>query len=60
MQHNINVVDNNDQCTICKRWFREGGPMDWHMKTVHGPDAEYYHKLFSENAKRVNVPRKRI
>ena len=34
--------------------------MDWHMKTVHGPDAEYYHKLFSENAKRVNVPRKRI
>lgn len=28
-------VDQNEQCPFCKRWFKEGLGIAWHIKAVH-------------------------
>ena len=45
------MIDNNEQCPVCQRWFHENC-IRWHIEAIHGPNAENWHKKFVENARR--------
>jgi hypothetical protein len=47
---NTPVVDENEQCPFCGRWFKEGQGINWHIRSVHGANSATYHELFKEGA----------
>lgn len=46
------MVDQNERCKHCGRWFKEGAPLAWHIKCAHGPKSSEYQAMFAAKARR--------